>query len=651
MISVSGLPWDGGPLQLPRGEDVIVAGAEVASVRHVDGTPLVRTAQGHRLDGKWQRAVNQTSGTLDLLVELRTGRVVPVRIEFQSPLLSASQVASLRQELGELAISFDETALRANLEVGEARVSTAGGPSGPTAGAVATTSTGSGGVEHLYGVLEEHLPELLASPLRARAYQVTAVPLRDAPPSTQNLIARKLLGDAHRVLDHASVETIPRRDYAWLLRVLQLLEAHASGARRLDTSIADRPMLRSGDGWATRLEQLRRWTAHPLLADVTEAAPEFPSWALSRSVPGASILSAWQGAGLSAHGGTDGLRFRTGQRMFRLPVHEDCHLYELWVFLGILEVLRGKFGFRLAAGAAGELDSYASYDRAGRWRFAPVRLEWRGEDPFGRQILLDAEVAHEPEIEARQGPPRTPDLVLTIRGGRVGAERRTVHVLDAKFSVQSPAEQAKKVARKRYLEGLRLQPDAAYVVLPSADAEMAALMARLPVRQWTSMGLRTTARPVHGFAWGSLRAAPGDSSVGLRQFVTLALQYHRTELRHVCGNCGTPAALSQLDYLPTRMEAERGLASAEDAHVDSLVEGGRRAGELVARGRLTYSCSCGHEWSRQACQEGHLLMKHGRLTPHVRVGPVGQDPDYDLRCGICGLSRADGPAGARSGRR
>jgi len=257
-----------------------------------------------------------------------------------------------------------------------------------------------------------------------------------------------------------------------------------------------------------------------------------------------------------------------------------------------------------------------------------VVLAWEGKDPFGTPLRLKATVAHEPSLPADGGTRLTPDVVLTVEGGRPGKETRTVHVLDAKLR-DEPFRLAREVARNKYHAHLVERPMGSYVILPVAASELWKLLLFMPDEEKASMATGTGA---HGFAWGCLQARPGSRTLGIRQFLAIALQYHRWEFRNVCSNCGGVVGLRDMDFQPAENDT-RTFVDVAEAHRDTT----DAEGMLLAHGRLTYACtSCGHRWSRQTCPRGHLLMKHGQLTPHPKRKGLPGDPDYNVVCCVCG---------------
>ncbi len=404
-------------------------------------------------------------------------------------------------------------------------------------------------------------------------------------------------------------------DRAWLGGLIGAVQAFADRRLRSWTRLDGAPDPGSAFWRAARAEALgwRRRLGTNLQPS------QGPSPALTRDPRGSAIVRAAQDADA---GGRRALR----HDLTRRPIDHGA-LYELWCLLQVVEVLRENFKFSFAEGEPQRVLDHATYDdRSRRWRFDTLRLVRAANGPDGAQLSLRATLRHKPTTRQKRGSPLRPTLSLVIQGEGL----RTEHLLSARWTEQEPLALGDHVARDELLHGPRRTPTAAFVVLPTPRAELGRTMAHLDERYDARYPKDSVVseRPIYGVTWGTLYAGP-HGGMGLRQFVTLALQYHRTELRHVCGQCGLATDLGHMD-LP------RGgaLGVLLGAHHDRP-----EVGRAVSTRYLRYTCrdpECGYGWSRHACARGHVLMKHGALTPHCQRGEV----DLNVVCSACGHFKA-----------
>jgi len=545
----------GGRADIETAADLRIWGEGVTAVAGPAGISFLKGEDGAYLPPpSLLDRLRQTSGTIELIVTLG-GRETRVTVEHRTRRLQATELAALRAAVGALALSHEqEAALEAPLPL-------AADEQG-SINEVGEVGAASWGVANLFQTLERYLPLLLDQPLSARRLERGRIPVERARLTPQILLARKFQPTQRLTIGQRVRESIPSTDYAWLRSIVSLVAMHAESTARLRTSIRDDPNSeRALKDWSRPLRKLRTWLAHPLLSGALDLPPANPSWVLDRSVPGAAIVRAVRLSPLKDQVGGDGWsQCSTSHRLTRLPVANDAHLYELWTFLSVVDVLRNKFGFQWEDEVGRDLRAEARHDRrSGKWSLPTARLVWRGPDPFGLQLELKATIRHEPRVRNRYGGYFTPDLVMWLSGGVPGEERTTCHVLEAKWRSR-PHQLAREVARDRYLWGLDPQPCSVFVALPSAGAELARLVSALSASQRRTTAIARTSgeAATHGFAWGCISARPvsiGDEDCGtgarhpghfgIRQFVTMALQYHRWELRHVCSNCG--AALGRHD--------------------------------------------------------------------------------------------------------
>lgn len=616
-VRVCGAPvGDGARVTLNPQDPLWVEGGDLTAV--VAGErPLVRIEDRFVPDGPLDHRLRMGGGSVPLELHLRRPRRRwTITVELTPTRLPAEEVQALRDALGELAASFENPRVYADVEV-------AIQGAGATGSRLATDPDAS--LRALYDALRRHLPPLLDRPLRVQRIEPGPTPAARAQPTPGNLIARTLRGERAQVLAPRRVEGGSPADYGWLARLVGDLQAYAGRQLRNRGRLAFDGADERVTWWHAAHNDCQHWRAHRELAGRAPASQ--PTWILSRDVHGAAIVRAatHPQVGLRLAGGDSGSAAR---RLARLQVAQETHLYELWVVLSVVEVLRQNFGFAFAAGEPQRLHDYAEV-QDGRFRFRPMSLIRRCAGPDGAPVGLRATVEHAPAmVPGDGGPPLTPDLALTVEP--LDGGDRTVHLLDAKYSRRSPLEQARGVALGKYLA--RLPVTASFVALPTPKAALDRLMGQLDGRYHRRYPEHMEARDraAYGVAWGSIHAAPLSGQLGIRQFVTLALQYHRTELRHVCGQCGHGVSLDDM-RLVHGGGAQRKLAAHRD---------GPLGDQPVSPDLLEYHCPrCDYRWSRHRCYRGHVLMKHGRLTPHHQI-----DGDHNVACSACGHRKGQGPA-------
>ncbi len=631
-ITVGGSPvGTDGRVNLRADDALVVSGPDVLGVETADGVAFEPLDDGgfgppgeledEFVDGDEILVLNVRAGTRVVRVEVR-GVGVHLRPEHRRALIDA---------LGGLATALARPR--------RWRRVAAGGEGGddPAGADVHEEQTN----RELWRALEDAVPRLLLHPIEVREVVAGPTPVERLSPSPTQLLARKTQ-PARRLLLARHARVVPaRRDYRWLYGVLAVLRAYADERVRLDVDLTGMSQ-RGAQFWIEPLRRIDEWTRHPVFDGIERLALREPTWSLSRSVSGAAIMRALAETALEP--GLGG-----GSALHRIPLGPDSHLYELWVILGVVDVLRARFGFELVGGPRRLQD--LGEVRSDRWFIRDLRLAWKGQSVDGCPLGVDITIRHEPALRAR-GPDRTPDLVMDV----VAEGRRTRHILDAKLR-GSPLSLARKCARDRYLLGLTERPTSSFVALPVASSASGRVMTAIdeglrgvsPSKLDRKEDLQVadaSGAATYGFGWGALRAAPTglevdeESLLGLRQFVTMALQYHRTELRHVCGNCGHALSLSDLSLeARSAVEDSDKLAAHADARVPDV-----RLGTAPRRGRLTYTCPgtlpsgepCRHTWSRDVCFNGHVLMKYGRLTPHRRTQVEGRDDDWNVYCAACG---------------
>ncbi len=623
------VPDGGAAVVLSTAEPLVVAGSGIQAVcvEGWESHPFEDTGDGWAPPPQLRHRL-ETAGRLTLAIATVEGdRRIPV--DREPVKLSPDELAVLLADLGELSLSFEDPDIYGELWSAASSESRA-------------ARTRDERMQALADALGLHLPPLLARPLRTLAFESGPVPVSRARPSPRTLIERKLHPERTHVLGIAAVEKPSEVDYRWLRVVTEATATYAARRVRAYGDIRDqaRP---ERDPWRAHLDHLRAALGHQALRSVPRGRATEPTWSLTRSVHGGAIYRAVEDAEVrerihAARDWTPGI-----ENLSLFPVADHSHLYELWVFFSLVEILRARFGFRFVDPEPQWVADYVRYVPEARgWQFTrPVELALTttaldGETP----IRMRATLRHEPRLDARKASHLTPDVHLVLEGGEDGRERRTVHVLDAKYSVTDPLTHARDTARRKYLEDLAERPTTSFVALPSPDAGTRALMTRIDQLQRTrgdwrgeraSLAVQATGR--HGLAWGAVDARPGpDGSLGLRQFLTLALHYHRSELRHLCGQCGHVLTLDDLHVRPagaTRYTS----ASTDERKLAAHGDGGLGAWDTPSADELVYGCpDCGHEWRRHACRTGHVLLKYGALTPHRRL----DDADGNVVCSVCG---------------
>ena len=625
-------------VDLRSDDPLIVEGLGVVGVRTVDGVEF-ELLEGGGFGPPGDLEDELVDGEESLFIDVRT-RADTTRIEIRGVgvHLTPEKRQALLDALGGLAMSLGRPRRWRRRAVG--------GTDGGDPGGDEVNEEQSN--RELWRALEQAVPGLLRRPIVVREVLMGPVPVERVAPTPAQVIARIL--QPHRRLlraRHAGVAPA-RRDYRWLLGVLTALRNYADERIRLDMDLRD-DSTRGAHFWVEPLQQLDSWTRQPIFDGIAAIPVRPPSWAFSRSVPGAMIMRTLAESAIRP--GVGG-----GTHLHLIPLAPDSHLYELWIILGVVDVLRMRFGFELR-GKAQTMQEIGEI-HGDRWFFRDLTLDWNGIAVDGNPLVVTVQIRHEPAL-ATHGEARTPDLVMDVSSGR----RSTRHILDAKLR-GAPLHLARRYARDRYLLGLRDRPTSSFVALPVESASTSRVMGQIDGelrhnlllnRKEDSQVADATGAATYGFAWGSLRAAPpglgeGESPLlGLRQFVTMALQYHRTELRHVCGNCGEVLQLQNL-----LLESRAGTSASTDdllaAHSDTRVAD-KVAGTVPRRGRLMYRCpgnlpsgeSCGHTWSRDVCLHGHVLMKYGRLTPHLRTKVEGRDEDWNVYCAACGHVKGGKP--------
>ncbi|MFH1464770.1 MAG: hypothetical protein ABIO70_10325 [Pseudomonadota bacterium] len=632
-FTVGGLPAtaDGTAVALSTRDLLNVEGEAVAAawMEGFEDQPFTRSgstwtppaALQHRLD---------TAGRLYLVV-VDGNRRVRVPVDRSPVKLTDEELRLLLAELRDLSLSFENPSIYADLDTAA--------PLGRRAARSPEERMAA-----LFEALDRHLPPLLERPLRVLGLETGAVPAARARPSPRTLIQRFLAPERTHILGVAQREQTSEVDYLWLRAVAEAVTAYAARRSRIHQDIRDEPREQESP-WLARHGRLSRMLAHEELAHLTSGRPGRPSWILTRSVHGGAIMRAADEAQVDERH-IAASEWRGGvENLALFPVADHGHLYELWVFFSLVELLRGRYGFRFVDPEPQWVADYVAYSAEGGnpgWRFVrPVLLALDTVSVDGRTpIRLRVELRHGPSLAREGGGALTPDVWMLVEGGEEGRERRTIHVLDAKFSGQDPLDHARETARRKYLSGLADRPVSAFVALPSPAAQTRALMGRLDGLFRSGGGgagemssLATGPGRRYGFAWGAVDARPGPGGVlGLRQFLTLAFQYHRWELRHLCSQCGNLLTAADLDVWPAgatkyaqATDADRVLAAHRD---EPLVAGGG-----VSMDELTYRCRrCRHSWRRHTCRNGHLLLKHGALTPHRRL----DDADGNVVCSVCG---------------
>jgi len=625
------VPEEGAPIRLTTRDLLRVEGSGVneAWIEGLEAHPFAACERGlvppptlqHRLD---------TAGRIYVVVveEHSRTRVTIDRIPVK---LTGSELEHLLADLRELTLSFENPGIYAEMET-----STELGRQEP--------QSHEERMEALFEALDRHLPPLLERPLLVLTLETGAVPAARARPSPRVLIQRFRAPERSHVLGVAQKEQASTVDYLWLRAVTESVAEYAGRRCRLYQDIRDSSEAAVGS-WVARRNRIEDLLTHEELARLVPGRSGRPSWILTRSVHGSAIVRAVDEAQvddrhLSASDWSAGV-----ENLALFPVADHGHLYELWVFFSLVELLRGRFGFRFVDPEPQWITDYVAYSNEGGnpgWRFVrPVLLELTTLSVDGQtSIQLRVELRHGPSLQRRGGGTLTPDVWLVVSGGELGRERRTIHVLDAKYSSQDPLDHARATARQKYLRSLADTPISAFVALPSARASTRALMGRLDHLFRTSSGrageitsLATGADRRYGFAWGSVDARPGAvDSLGLRQFLALALQYHRFELRHFCSQCGNTLTMEDLSVWPAGATKYTRATDKERilcAHRDEVLG----AGNTVSMDELTYRCPrCEHTWRRHTCRNGHVLLKHGALTPHRRL----DDAERNVVCSVCG---------------
>lgn len=623
----------GGRIDLRADDALTVSGDDILSVQTANGIAFEQLAEGG-----WGPPGELEDELVDsgevLLLDVRTSSgVVRVAVRGVGVHLRLEHRQALIDALGGLATAFERPRRWRRMAAG-------GEGGGDVSGAEKHIDESN---RELWRALEDAVPRLLLHPIEVREIVTGPTPVERLAPSPVQLLAR-MTQPARRLLLARHARIVPaQRDYRWLYGVLASLWAYADEKVRLDVDLTGETQ-HGGKFWMEPLRRIGDWTRHPVFNDIERLPLREPSWSLSRSVSGAAIMRALAESTLVPGLGA-------GTALHRVPLAPDSHLYELWVILSVVDVLRERFGFELVDGPKRFED--VGETRGGRWFLRNLDLVWNGHSVDGEPLIVEVQLRHEPELRGHESP-RTPDLVMDVCANG----RSTRHVLDAKLR-GSPLSLARKCARDRYLLGLKERPTSSFVVLPGVAASAKHVMRQIDA------GLRDGRRLdavedlrvadgkgdfIYGFAWGSVQAAPvgleaaKEAPLGLQQFVMMALQYHRTELRHVCGNCGQALTLSHLDLQSRSLvaDADKLAAHGDERTVD-------KHGHISPRrGRLTYRCkgmlpsglSCGHTWSRDVCGHGHVLMKYGRLTPHHRSLARGKvDDDWNVHCAACGHFR------------
>lgn len=625
MIAVNDQPvHDGDRVAMRTRDPLEVEGPRLVRVS-IDTADLEAHDDGvFRPTGRLLQHLRHSTGEATLRIERVGGEVLRVALVVEPVRLGADEVAQMRAALGALAASFEEPSLIAEVMT---EVADEDGSRGEAV-IVGAQRDEEQTMRALFVALERHLPPLLDAPLKVQRLEAGPTPISRARLSPRSILARKLRGDRGQILDLRRVEGGAPGDYGWLAGLVATVEAYAGRRVRSRRSIAfgaDDEALRH---WRDALDQLAHWKNHPELAGRPQSGQ--PSWILSRSGHGAALMKQARAAHVQYRAIGRGASEGAIRQMVRMRVVDDAHLYELWVLLSIVEVLRENFGFVFADGEPQHFANYARFE-GGRVAFEPIRLIHRGEGLDGRPVELRALLEFEPEVAARSGGFKTPDIVLTIDGGAGDEDRRTVHVLDAKYSTRRALSHVEQTARGGYLQTLDPRPTGSYVVLPHEGAEFSRVLEMFRQRRmrrlkWAPKFFQYHDQEVepgspYGLAWGAFHASPESGPLGIRQFVTIALQYHRTELRHICGQCGERLTLSDVGS-KTAQSDRRKLR----AHHDAMDH------EKISGDLLLYTCPrCRYQWSRHRCYYGHVLMKHGRLTPHRQI-----DADHNVECSVCG---------------
>lgn len=569
------------------------------------------------------RNLLETAGRLKLMVRTASGSH-ELAVDRAPVKLTEEELALMLRALRQLALSFEQPIIYGEL-------------SGSLRTDVRMASNEDERMSNLFEVIEQHLPPLLEMPIRILTYEAGAVPVHRVRPGPRTLIQQRLSPERTHVLGVAPRERPSEVDQRWLRAVVVATEQYAGYRERAFGDIRESGHV---DPWPERRQKLTAFLSHPVLQSRPGRITR-PTWMLSRSVHGAAILRAVEAAEVAT------ALERTAQEwqpeltdMGRFPVGDHSHLYELWVVLSLVEILRTRHNFCFLSSEKQLIDDYATYDNIKyNWKFKNIKLKCQTFGLDGTTpVHLMIELRHGSLIKSVSGNKLTPDISLVIEGGEFGQERRTIHVLDAKYSNKDPLEHARRTARDKYLDSLEERPTSSFVALPSNEAATRKLMGRLD-HKYRTEGIRTPEQTqlqtgAHwGLAWGSIEARPGADSLGLRQFLSLALQYHRSELRHICSQCGQRLSLSDVE--PIGAGATRSIkATPKDrilaAHRDSTLNGVFSIDELI------YTCSkCSHSWRRHACYYGHVLFKSGALTPHVRR----DDAERNVVCSVCGHYR------------
>jgi hypothetical protein len=632
---------DGTTLNLTTSEPLCVEGDGVRGA-HVEGRAdlrFVRDETGVWFPPSGLMNYAREPGISILVLDLGV-MWIRVVLRRQPVKLDGQQLRLMLTDLGKLAISFENPTVYT--EVPTATVDL------PPLKSVGISQTREEKMRALGDALIKYLPPLLDRPLRILAFESGVVRVERAKLGPQAILQRVVSPERRSILGVALRERPSLIDYSYLAGLLDNVNNYALERRRAWSNIRDTPI--DQDRWAERLAKLETLAAHPVMASATRMGAQEPTWALSRSVHGGEIIAA-------SHGATKYLQlgrardFTAGiDNLALYPVSDHAHLYELWVFFSLVELLRTRFHFQFAEPEPRWVDDYVKYSSAASghagWQFCrPVVLKTSFMSVDGvTPARLRVELQHSPSL-ARRGAGKselTPDIFLTVKGGERGREYETTHVLDAKFSHLDPLSHARSTAKRKYLEGLAVRPMTSFVALPTREAACQQMMLRLDRRfrgyprrrkEWASLA----ASDIHGFAWGTISAYPGEGGyLGLRQFLALVFEYHRTELRHLCGQCGGYLTMEDLDVRKAgatrRLRAgvsERKLAAHRDAAIDGV----------ISHDELAYFCpTCDHLWIRHACRHGHVLMKYGGLTPHH----TRDDADKNVVCSVCGHYRGGG---------
>lgn len=606
-----------GKVVLQPGEDLVVSGPGVTDVWW-EQLPLTPHGAHFVPSGPLGDQLRKGAWSGRLTIR-QASKTFSVRVERAPLRMSAADLAAMRESLADLAASFEDIGVFTETEVPGSR------------------RAGQGGLKlerhdwlGLHEVLLRHLPPLLDKPLQVQRLEVGPTPACRARPGPRSTLAWKLRGAQAPVLAAHAVQGGSPSDYGWLAGLVRELGSHARERRRRRAEIDG--AIKSADPWIPVQRDCQTWLRHPELSGRRPSGP--PTWVLSRDVHGSRIMRAADRAGAVVGTGAAG-----STRLARLQVADQAHLYELWMILSVVEVLRANFGFRFADGEPQRFRDYATFE-SGRARLVPMRLVRVVEGPApGMKHTVRVTLEHEPCLPTKSGGHLTPDLLIRVSATGPYAKPPTSHIVDAKHRHELKRSTVVQTCLYKYQRRLQDAPTAAFVVAPGAEADLEAFMQDSDRRYGNNYGAEAIAHtqpPIYGLAFGSLCAAPVTAPLGIRQLLTVILQYHRSELRHVCGRCGSVATLQDIRLERTTQghEANASGDARLDAHFDLMVS--EYGEERVAGHLLRYRCaSCSYEWARHRCGRGHVLMKHGELTPHVRL-----DGDFNVICSACGHSLA-----------